>query len=136
MSANKNGVHVTDIFQSTIDTLNDLASEVIEERLEQVQQWGQQDHPSSHRFALPSYYETQADRYKEINDARVADGSLSWDGILLEEVFEALAESDPQARRTELIQVAAVALAEVEAIDRRESASPEPEPEADAKEAA
>ncbi len=40
--------------------------------------------------------------------------------ILLEEVFEALAEDDPAALRTELVQVAAVAVQWIEAIDRRE----------------
>ena len=45
-------------------------------------------------------------------------GAHSWDAILLEEVFEALAESDPVRRRAELVQVAAVAAAEIEAIDR------------------
>lgn len=43
----------------------------------------------------------------------------TWTAILLEEVFEALAESELDALRTELIQVAAVALQWVEAIDRR-----------------
>ncbi|TIH26025.1 NUDIX hydrolase, partial [Subtercola vilae] len=42
-----------------------------------------------------------------------------WQDILLEEVFEAFAESDTSKLRTELIQVAAVAQQWVEAIDRR-----------------
>jgi hypothetical protein len=39
--------------------------------------------------------------------------------ILREEVYEAFAEEDPAALRTELIQVAAVAATWVDAIDRR-----------------
>jgi len=38
---------------------------------------------------------------------------------LLEEVYEALCEADPDARKAELIQVAAVALAEIESINKR-----------------
>ncbi|MEY9934267.1 hypothetical protein ABH926_008932 [Catenulispora sp. GP43] len=39
--------------------------------------------------------------------------------MLLEEVYEALAEVDPAALRAELVQVAAVAAAWVEDIDSR-----------------
>ena len=67
------------------------------------------------------------ERCKALNDARMESGAHSWDAILLEEVFEALVESDPARRRTELVQVAAVAAAEIEAIDRAaESASDGP----------
>ena len=54
----------------------------------------------------------------------MATGAHSWDAILLEEVFEALAEADPVRRRAELVQVAAVAAAEIEAIDRFGVAAP------------
>ncbi len=43
----------------------------------------------------------------------------NWRDILLEEVFEALAEEEPKELRKELVQVAAVAAQWVEAIDRR-----------------
>lgn len=101
-----------------LDIVNDLASEVIEERMNQFDQWGQQDHPSSYGESLRRQYAREAENAKAINAARVEAGSLSWDGILLEEVFEALGEIDPLLRRAELIQVAAVALGEIEAIDR------------------
>jgi len=55
-------------------------------------------------------------------DVAAAFGRVSWADILLEEVFEALAEDDPAALRVELIQVAAVAVQWVEAIDRKASA--------------
>jgi len=110
---------------TTNDAIFDIANEIADERLSQVERWGQQDHPSfiselDRRRAAKS--ETH---WKQRNAARVADGSLTWDGILLEEVYEALAEDEPNLRRAELIQVAAVAAAEVESIDRllAESAS-------------
>lgn len=48
------------------------------------------------------------------------DGSVTFADILLEEVFEALAESEPAKLRAELVQVAAVAVQWIEAIDRRD----------------
>ncbi|HYF53037.1 MAG TPA: hypothetical protein VEA41_02135 [Salinarimonas sp.] len=44
---------------------------------------------------------------------------MTYSQILAEEVAEALAESDPMLLRAELVQVAAVAVQWVEAIDRR-----------------
>jgi hypothetical protein len=46
-------------------------------------------------------------------------GDDAWDLVLLEEVFEAMAEDDPVTLRAELIQVAAVAVNWIECIDRR-----------------
>lgn len=96
----------------------DIANEIVEERLAQLEQWGTQDHPSSFQNHIDPKLAKQADRWKRINAARDNEGKPSWDGILLEEVYEALSEPDPLLRRLELIQVAAVAAAEVEAIDR------------------
>jgi len=45
-------------------------------------------------------------------------GEQTWAMILSEEHFEAITEPDPQKRRAELLQVAAVAIRWVEAIDR------------------
>ncbi len=50
---------------------------------------------------------------------------VNWKTILLEEVAEAFAENDPATLRRELVQVAAVAAAWIEAIDRRASATEE-----------
>ncbi len=47
------------------------------------------------------------------------DNPDTWAKILGEEVAEAFGETDPAAIRRELVQVAAVATAWVEAIDRR-----------------
>jgi hypothetical protein len=56
--------------------------------------------------------------YKHQCKERAAHGEVTWLDILLEEVAEAFAESDLVKLRTELIQVAAVAVRWVEAIDR------------------
>ena len=49
-------------------------------------------------------------------------GSVTFAEILLEEVFEALAESDRAKLRAELVQVAAVAVKWVEVLDREAAA--------------
>jgi hypothetical protein len=43
---------------------------------------------------------------------------VTWAHILTEEFYEALAEADPEKLREELVQVAAVAVAWVECLDR------------------
>jgi hypothetical protein len=102
----------------TFDIIQNIASEIAVERLNQVETWGQQDHPSSYGESDRRQAERTADHWKAINAARVELDVLAWDGILLEEVYEALAEIDPLLRRQELVQVAAVAAAEIESIDR------------------
>ena len=57
-------------------------------------------------------------RTDEASQAR-GDGSITFEHILTEEWAEAIAESDPDALRAELVQVAAVAVQWVEAIDLR-----------------
>ncbi len=94
-----------------------VAGEIAAERRRQVTRWGRQDHPSIGPAGVAPFLAVVG-RWKEINDARMASGAHSWDAILLEEVFEALVEVDPARRRAELVQVAAVAAAEIEAIDR------------------
>lgn len=86
------------------------------ERERQDAKWGKQNHPNG----------TSRARWSEVRDvqrirtdARAAAGLTSFADILREEVYEALAEEAPAALRAELIQVAAVAVAWVEAIDRR-----------------
>ncbi|GGK73155.1 hypothetical protein Ppa06_31630 [Planomonospora parontospora subsp. parontospora] len=60
-----------------------------------------------------------ADRAKDETAAAFAGGTLTWRHILIEEVLEAFAEDDPEALRTELVQVAAVAAKWIQALDRR-----------------
>jgi hypothetical protein len=64
-------------------------------------------------------FEAEATRWKSINGVRAREGITAWDGVLLEEVFEALAETDPAKLRTELVQVAAVIVNWLEDIDSR-----------------
>lgn len=103
-----------------------VPAEISAERARQEARWGRQDHPwhppglsaesARHELRIPS--STEAKDYV----AALADyGLLSWSAILLEEIAEAVDEDDETIARRELVQVAAVAVAAVEAIDRRSS---------------
>ena len=95
--------------------MHDVSAEVEDEVERQYELWGEQNHPDG----TGGWYGHDAWRWKRKNEIAVLDGKIAWDLILLEEVYEALAESDPEKLREELIQVAAVAVQWAMAIDRR-----------------
>lgn len=120
-----------DAVRAELDVLNDLS----EELCRQDEKWGVQNHPGGtgpttmplNVLAMISPAALSGARAphlattaKRINDMHVSSGRLTWTDILLEELFEALAEPEgSEALRTELVQVAAVAIQWVLAIDRR-----------------
>ena len=79
------------------------------ERIRQDRKWGPQNHPDG---TGPQWATLLA-------EARAACNNDNWAHILREEFYEALVETEPEKIKTELIQVAAVAVAWAEAIDRR-----------------
>lgn len=97
----------------------DVLEEVAAERERQIRKWGRQDHLESGSGG--SHNRTRANIAKAEYDDMVAYGELQWIHILTEEFWEALAEPEGPELRQELIQVAAVAIAWVEAIDRRDA---------------
>jgi type IV pilus biogenesis protein CpaD/CtpE len=90
---------------------------VRDERDRQDAKWGEQNHPDG--TGRDGNRKAMADMARELCQRLAALGVVTWYHILLEEVYEALAEDDPAKLRAELIQVAAVAQQWVEAIDRR-----------------
>lgn len=100
--------------------------EIAAERARQDARWGEQNHTDGtgpHRGLglagwAPTYPEWR-DRIRETVNTLAERDDSQWALILLEEVFEALAEADPTTVRAELVQVAAVAAQWIEAIDRR-----------------
>ncbi|MCX5066623.1 hypothetical protein OOJ91_12115 [Micromonospora lupini] len=105
------------------DRTGGVLYEVARERSRQDARWGEQNHPDSNpedHYTGRAEFAENAERWKLINAERAGRGAIAWDGVLLEEVFEALAEDDPVKLRAELVQVAAVAVAQIEAIDRRQ----------------
>lgn len=97
--------------------LVNVLGEVHQERYRQEEKWGQQNHPDG------------TGRLGDVErafDARLrcqqnSPDNDNWRDILDEEVKEAFAEYHPDQIRAELVQVAAVAVAWIEAIDRRAS---------------
>lgn len=96
-----------------------ISNEIIDETVRQVELWGEQNHPDG---TGPSGYhahiEGVADRYRMSCDIATNNGTLTYRDILLEEVYEALAEEDKTKLREELIQVAAVCSSWIAKIDR------------------
>jgi hypothetical protein len=89
--------------------------DVRDERRIQDARWGEQNHPDG----TGEEYADIAASAKRAYEAAAALRRLTWKDILLEEVCEACAEPNEKRLREELVQVAAVAVAWVEAIDRR-----------------
>lgn len=90
--------------------------DVARERNAQDAKWGEQNHPDG--TGGPGRV-ANADDARTWTNFHAAEHTLAWADILEEEVAEALAEEDAVKLRAELIQVAAVAMAWIEAIDRR-----------------
>ena len=105
--------------------------DVLVERGAQDKKWGQQDHPdgTGSDERILTHTDVNLDLRTGAELARIFKARCqgnspeedNWRDILLEEVFEAFAETDPAELRDELIQVAAVAASWVEAIDRRQA---------------
>lgn len=105
----------------TTPGLKAFAEAVDTERQTQLAKWGDQRHADG---TGAEYYVGMADQARDdVEHAAETPKGPRWALILLEEVYEALAESDPVQLRAELIQAAAVIAAWVSDLDRR----PEPE---------
>jgi hypothetical protein len=106
-----------------------IGREVLDEAQRSIAKHGAQDHvvvgTGSHTMPLAridasagtSVARRLAERAKRATDAAAERGDVTWVAILLEEVFEAIAEDDPFAVRAELVQVAAVAVKMIDRID-------------------
>ena len=100
--------------------LNKIFDELFLERQSQDKKWGEQNHPDGTGVSVLTEsirwdLLIARERYKEDFEL----GKHTWQEILNEEVLEAFNERNPAELRKELIQVAAVAIAWIEAIDRR-----------------
>ncbi len=105
-----------------------VLADIIAERARQDAKWGEQNHPVLFNLASRQAYQQVAESWKRINDRRVGernrdgfppDKNAAWDGIIMEEVAEALADGDPARIREELVQAAATVVAAIECLDRK-----------------
>lgn len=97
-----------------------VLGDVARERDAQDAMWGVQEFPDG----TGREYAADADEAKAACRTAWSEGRLTWRHILTEEFFEALAESDPERLRVELVQTAAVAVKWVQALDRRHGRVP------------
>jgi len=97
-------------------TQETVLTEVAGERARQDEKWGQQSHPDG----TDEDYQVIVTGMRAKVEAKARRGELTWRDILEEEIWEAYAEVDPAKLRVELTQAAAVIVAWIEAIDRRQ----------------
>lgn len=98
---------------------DDVLVDIARERQRQRDKWGIQTHPDTSETPTLVIDELEA---KMLRLEAQQVGLLSWTHILGEEVAEAISEAmagRPDLLREELVQVAAVCCAWVEALDRR-----------------
>jgi hypothetical protein len=98
-------------------SLNRVLSDIELERERQIAKWGEQRHADG---TDEPEYRTLRQHYTLMNDTNERQGlDNTWDTILLEEVYEALSETDRERLRAELVQIATVCAAWIEDIDNR-----------------
>ena len=110
-------VRKIDLSKYNIPTL-DVLLEIRDERRRQDLKWGQQNHPWNHGYSWAHL--TTAARARTKVNTLARKHRLDYAGILAEEFYETLEADTLQAARAELIQVAAVAVAAIESIDRNQ----------------
>ena len=98
-----------------------IGGEVARERLRQFERFGEQNHPDGTGGDDAEFLAYCA---REAYENHRQAGSLTWLDVLREETEEVAAATDEAELRAELVQVAAVAVAWVEAIDRRRRQHP------------
>jgi predicted house-cleaning noncanonical NTP pyrophosphatase (MazG superfamily)/8-oxo-dGTP pyrophosphatase MutT (NUDIX family) len=97
------------------DSLATVLADIAAERAAQDARWGVQEFPDG----TGTDYTDRAREAKDVCRTASSAGELTWRHVLTEEFLEALAESDPERLRAELVQTAAVAVQWVQALDRR-----------------
>lgn len=113
-----------------------VLAEITEERRRQDAKWGEQNHPDVDQVLMTrpggctvermaeEYEMPTANRAKYMCDQAAKKDQTTWGHILVEEVAEAIeaaTQESTQLLREELVQVATVAVAWIEAIDRRDA---------------
>jgi hypothetical protein len=86
----------------------------------QIVLWGIQNHEDTHRKV--DFWRRELSTARQINTENVEDNTLTWDYILMEEVYEALEQAslgNDEKLEEELLQAAAVIFSWAEAIRRR-----------------
>lgn len=93
-----------------------VSIDVHNEQVKQLAKWGEQNHPDG---TGGESWRHESDSARAACEQAFTAGAGTWRHILDEEFAEACAEGDALKLRAELVQVAAVAMSWIEAIDRR-----------------
>jgi hypothetical protein len=103
-----------------------IFSEISRERKKQDEKWGEQNHPMRGTGGdifdcenIPFPKDSVLKGTLEMLRRRYGANKLGWFDILQEEVCEAFIETEPEKQREEMVQVAAVAVAIIEYMDRQ-----------------
>ena len=103
--------------------IDKIFEEIRAERQRQDEKWGERNLPMLGERLLGQGVEFPSKEVLEKQlrhcHLRCAGDDYSWFDILLEEICEAFLENKPEKQRAEMIQVAAVAVAIIEYLDRR-----------------
>lgn len=99
-----------------------LLYDLVERRHAIHQKWGRHDHPDLHDPSAREFYSAEAERWKAHNARKLSDSECgaAWDTLLLEELFEALSETNPQLLRDELLQIIIIAVDWIDALAARD----------------
>jgi hypothetical protein len=100
---------------------SDALKEIMRECERQDDKWGKQNHRML--FDLHTFIDEWLETFREDNNNPVY--KKTWFSILMEEVCEAFAETEPEKQREEMVQVAAVAVQIIECLDRKKEAGSE-----------
>lgn len=92
-----------------------VLAKIHQERQRQFFRWGLQEL----KLDTGKRYEMHAEYHKARCNAHARQNRAAWSDVLLEEVYEALTETDPDKLAAELVQVAAVAAQIVEYLQRK-----------------
>ena len=118
---------VNETLQSKYKNIVGIFEEICAERQRQDEKFGEQRNypmlgvyfdPFDHKkkqFPTTAAFKNALERSRE----RTKTDMFGWLDILFEEVCEAFLETEPEKQREEMIQVAAVAVAIIEYLDRR-----------------
>lgn len=101
--------------------LDRVLADITAERESQHTLWGIQHHMPD---GTGPQWTPLADSARRDCEHADETGRLSWRHVLVEEIAEALAEAEPTRLRHELVQVAAVAVQWIQAIDHRNASTP------------
>jgi hypothetical protein len=96
----------------------EILSDIADERARQDTKWGVQNHPFSNE-TITDISSVLVESFKQTCEATAKSGTITWYDILAEEFYEAFAETDVDKQIEEMTQVAAVAVAIIESLERK-----------------